>query len=143
MMNTVLRKIASVAIYSLVLFSASAETLAWYHFSEQEDGVQASMAENVIKDSSPRQKDGSVFTVHNKAVVTDDSLLPTYRTYECLVDDPLNGVQMSNGTALDFAAIGQFGADRLSRPRFEFHGRQLAIRQHYGRGADLHDGGHV
>lgn len=110
MMNTVLRKIASVAIYSVVLFSASAETLAWYHFSEQEDGVQASMAENVIKDSSPRQKDGSVFTVHNKAVVTDDSLLPTYRTYECLVDDPLNGVQMSNGTALDFAAIGTSSA---------------------------------
>ena len=89
------------------VFSSSAETLAWYHFSEGADGTKASAADGAVKDSSSRQKDGTVTTLHNKTAVADDALAPTYRSnYGCTVVDPLNGTRWSNGTALDFAAIG-------------------------------------
>ena len=95
------------AVCALSVLSSSAETLAWYHFSEGADGTKASTAEGAIKDSSPRQKHGTVTPLHNKTAVTDDALAPTYRSdYGCTVIDPLNGTSWSSGTALDFAAIG-------------------------------------
>lgn len=90
-----------------VAATASAETIAWYHFSEKADGEKATCEASAIIDSSARAKHGTVKSVRHTTEGSDATLAPTYRSsYGCKIYDPATGETRSNGTALDFAALG-------------------------------------
>lgn len=110
MMKTLQMAGVVLAAVSVARFSG-AETLAWYHFSEQKDGTKATCNENGIVDSSQREKHGKVVSVKNQTEGTDATLSPTYSsTFGCTVTDYTSETNWSNGTALDFAAIGTSSA---------------------------------
>ena len=89
---------------SLGGLTASAKTLAWYKFSEQADGVQAT---GPIIDSSGEGKDGTVVSVKGTSEGMDATLAPTYRSaFGCRVQDPVSGARWMSGASLDFAAVG-------------------------------------
>ena len=100
-----------VSVYGGLLagaLTASAETLAWYKFSEQSDGVQATCVADTVLDSSGNGKAGTVVSVKDKEEGSDATLAPTYRSaYACRLYDPVSGNRWSSGTALDFAAVGK------------------------------------
>lgn len=84
-----------VSVYGGLLagaLTASAETLAWYKFSEQSDGVQATCVADTVLDSSGNGKAGTVVSVKDKEEGSDATLAPTYRSaYACRLYDPVSG----------------------------------------------------
>ena len=100
-----------VAVFASVAMTASADTLAWYRFSEGAVGSRAGATPGAIADSSLRAKNASVRTLKSQTDYepspADESLLPTYaRTSGFPILDPVSGETCVNETSLDFAAVG-------------------------------------
>lgn len=102
-----MKKLAVLGLALALLSSAWAKTLAWYHFDEQDDGVQATCAEGAILDSSGNGRHGTVLSLRHKTSGPDAELAPTYHKARCgarvLTD---GGSPFTNRSALEFTAVG-------------------------------------
>lgn len=98
----------TVAFVSIVTTTASADTLAWYHFEEKDAGERATCAADAIIDMSAHGKHGTVVSLNHMTEGTDASLAPTYIIPRCAhtILDPVSGESRSNPAAFNFDAIG-------------------------------------
>ena len=100
-MNRTISTFASIAAAALIAGSSSAETVAWWHFDEQEPGMTASSG--VVTESVSDSK-ATAYSINASTPNETGSYRPTFtRPFPGLaVYDPVMGVTNSNHSAMKF-----------------------------------------